>query len=126
MIIGIGVDIIEIDRIENAINRNENFLCKVFTEAEVDYMKGKKSMLQHAAGMFSAKEAVSKALGTGISGFTLKDIEVVRDSKGKPDVVLQGGAKVIAESYGAYKIHLSISHGRDNAVAYAILEAINS
>ena len=122
MIIGVGVDIIEIDRIEAAIGRNESFINKVFSDSEIAYMKDKKSMLQHAAGMFCAKEAVSKALGTGISGFSLKDIEVGRDEKGKPQIMLHGGARSIAEAYGDYKIHLSISHGRDNAVAYAVLE----
>ena len=124
MIIGVGVDIIEIDRIETAINRNESFISKVFCDAEIEYMKDKKSMLQHAAGMFCAKEAVSKALGTGIRGFSMKDIEIGRDENGKPFVTLQGGARAIAEGYGNYKVHLSISHGRDNAVAYAVLELI--
>jgi holo-[acyl-carrier protein] synthase len=125
VIVGVGIDIIEIDRIETAINRNDNFVSKVFCEAEIEYMKGKKAVFQHAAGMFSAKEAVSKALGTGISGFTLKDIEIQREKNGKPFVTLRGGAKKIAENFGSYKIHLSISHGRDNAVAYAVLEVNN-
>ncbi|WP_139903866.1 holo-ACP synthase [Clostridium thermarum] len=125
MIAGVGIDIIEIDRIEAAIKKNNNFINKVFCDSEIEYIVGKKVGAQHAAGMFSAKEAVSKALGTGISGFSLKDIEINRDDKGKPFVKLRGGAKDIAESFGAYKIHLSISHGRDNAVAYAVLEINN-
>lgn len=124
MVAGIGVDIIEIDRVEAALKKNDNFLVKVFCKSEIDYMINKKSMLQHAAGMFAAKEAVSKALGSGISGFSLRDIEVRRDQRGKPYVILHNGAKDLAEGFGSYRFHLSISHGRDNAVAYALLEVV--
>ncbi|MDP4088998.1 MAG: holo-ACP synthase [Bacillota bacterium] len=122
MIKGVGVDIVEIDRIDEAIKRNESFVEKAFCDGEFNYMKGKRSMLQHAAGMFAAKEAVSKALGTGFRGFFLRDVEVRREDNGKPYVVLHNGARELAESFGDYTIHLSISHGRDNAVAYAVLE----
>jgi phosphopantethiene--protein transferase domain len=124
MIAGIGVDIIEIDRVEAALKKNDNFLVRVFCKEEIDYMINKKSMLQHAAGMFAAKEAISKALGSGIRGFSLKDIEIKRDQRGKPFVTLYNGAKDLAEGFGNYRLHLSISHGRDNAVAYAVLEVI--
>ena len=122
MIVGIGVDIIEIERIAEAIDRNENFISKVFSVREREYMQGKKNMAHHAAGMFAAKEAVAKALGTGIRGFSMADVEVVRDEFGKPQVILQGGAKEIAAGFGEYRIRLSISHSRDNAIAYVIIE----
>lgn len=122
MIVGVGVDIVEIDRISKALNKNGNFISKTFTENEQEYMRGKKSMDQHAAGMFAAKEAVAKALGTGFRGFFLKDIEVIRDDKGKPSIILHNGAKDIAQQLGAYIIHLSISHEKSNAIAYAVLE----
>ena len=74
------------------------------------------------AGRFAAKEAVAKALGTGFRGFDFKDIEIDRTTLGKPIVILKGKAKLIAKKEGQYNIHLSISHGEDSAVAYAILE----
>ncbi len=122
MIVGVGVDIVEIDRISKALSKNGNFISKTFTENEQEYMSGKKSMDQHAAGMFAAKEAVAKALGTGFRGFFLKDIEVIRDDKGKPSIILHNGAEDIAQQLGAYIIHLSISHEKSNAIAYAVLE----
>jgi len=122
VIVGIGVDIIEINRIAEAMERNQNFASKIFSVRERQYMKDKKNKAQHAAGMFAAKEAVSKALGTGIRGFSMTDIEVVRDERGKPNVVLQGGAQKIAASFGDYRIHLSISHNKENAIAYVIIE----
>lgn len=122
MIIGVGVDIIEIRRISEAVKRNSRFLDKIFTEVELKYLKERKLRAEHIAGRFAAKEAVSKALGTGIRGFGLKDIEIDRTELGKPLVILKGKAKSLAEQQGDYKIHLSISHGEDNAVAYAIIE----
>lgn len=122
MIAGIGVDIVEISRISEALHRNNKFLEKVFTELEIKYLQDRKLQPQFAAGRFAAKEAVSKALGTGFRGFGFRDIEIDRTELGKPTVNLKGKAKEIAESFGRYKLHLSISHGQDNAVAYAVLE----
>ncbi|MFA6941693.1 MAG: holo-ACP synthase, partial [Clostridiaceae bacterium] len=76
------------------------------------------------AGKFSAKEAVSKALGTGIRGFSFKDIEILKDNPGKPYVILKNNAEKLASSFGNYSISISISHSRENAVAVAILEVI--
>jgi holo-[acyl-carrier protein] synthase len=122
MIDGIGVDIVEIRRISDAIKRNHRFLEKVFTCCELEYFKNKKFNPQNIAGGFAAKEAVSKALGTGFRGFGLHDIEILRDDLGRPFVSLKGEAERIAESKGNYKVHISISHSDDNAIAYAILE----
>ena len=88
MIIGIGTDIIEIDRIEKAINRNNGFLDKVFTAREIEMFKERNMRSEVIAGNFAAKEAVSKALGTGFRGFSLGDIEILRDQLGKPIVYL--------------------------------------
>lgn len=122
MIVGVGVDIVEIRRITEAMERNNNFIQKLFTDIEIEYLKSKRLRAEFVAGRFAAKEAVSKALGTGIRGFGFKDIEIERNELGKPIVVLKGKAKLIAEQYGNYNMHLSISHGEDNAVAYAVLE----
>ena len=124
MVKGIGTDIIEIDRIEKAINR-EAFLTKMFHNREIDYFKMRNMKPEFIAGRFAAKEAIVKALGTGFRGIKFKDIIVDRNSLGKPIVVLKGEAEKIASKYGEYTIHISISHGRDNAIAYAIWEVKN-
>ena len=123
MIIGIGTDIIEIHRIEKIMMRTSSFIEKSFTSNEIEYFKSKGLQGNVIAGNFAAKEAISKAIGTGFRGFGLKDIEVLRDGLGKPVVNL---------SYKIYKlldikefnIHVSISHSKENAIAYAVMEVI--
>ena len=126
MIIGIGVDIIEIERVRQAIQNNKNFLSKLFTEKEIDYFISRKMNSEVIAGNFAAKEAVSKALGTGIRGFSFKDIEILRNELGKPEVILHNGAKLIGNKLirnnNSLKIHLSISHNNSSAIAYSVLE----
>lgn len=123
MITGIGTDIIEIYRIDSAVKRTASFIDKVFTYKEKEYFKIKNFKAEVMAGNFAAKEAVSKALGTGFRGFGLLDIEILRDEKGKPVVNL---SDKICEmlSLNNFKIHVSISHSRENAIAYAVLEVI--
>lgn len=115
---GLGTDIIEIDRIQLAIERTPKFKEKVFTPREIEVVEKKKNPYPSYAGRFAAKEAVSKAFGTGVRGFKIKDIEIVNDDLGKPMVVLAGELK---ERYKKYKIELSVSHSRDYATATAIL-----
>lgn len=122
MILGVGIDIVEIRRIKSAMEGNDRFLEKIFTAAELEYLKSRNLRAEYVAGRFAAKEAVAKALGTGFRGFDFKDIEIDRTTLGKPIVILKGKAKLIAKKEGQYNIHLSISHGEDSAVAYAILE----
>lgn len=122
MIVGVGVDIIEISRIKDAIEKNTLFIDKIYTENEIEYFKSRNFRPEYLAGRFAAKEAISKALGTGIFQYSMKDIEIDRNANGKPVVILKGKAKQIAQKFGEYKIHLSISHSRENAMAYAILE----
>lgn len=122
MISGVGVDIVEIRRISEAMSKHNNFIDRIFSKNEIEYLKSRNLRPEFVAGRFAAKEAVSKALGTGFSGFEFKDIEIDRTAAGKPIVVLKGKAKLIAQKYGNYKVHLSISHGIDNAIAYAIME----
>lgn len=124
MIIGIGVDIIEIARIKEAVELNINFIEKLFSKNEIEYLQTRNLRAEYVAGRFAAKEAVSKALGTGFRGFNMKDIEVDRNSLGKPMINLKGKAKHIAEKYGNYKMHISISHDRHSAIAYAVLEVL--
>jgi holo-[acyl-carrier protein] synthase len=122
LILGVGVDIVEIRRIKDAINKHANFIDRMFSKNEIEYLKSRNLRPEFVAGRFAAKEAVVKALGTGFSGFEFKDIEIDRTAAGKPIVVLRGKAKLMAQKYGDYKIHISISHGLDNAIAYAIME----
>lgn len=122
MIIGIGTDIVEIARIGNAIKRNPNFLNKIFTDKELEYFKIRNFKEETIAGGFAGKEAVAKAFGTGFRNFNIKDIEILRDDLGKPIVYINGKAKELVDTYKNYKIHISISHSRENAIAYSIME----
>lgn len=124
MILGIGTDIVEIERIEKAIKRNENFLLRNFSDDEYKYFESRKFRSETIAGAFSAKEAVSKSIGTGFRGFSLNDIEILRDELGKPYVILSEKLKGILTFMGinGYAFHLSIAHSKENAVAYVILE----
>ncbi|KRU28921.1 holo-[acyl-carrier-protein] synthase AcpS [Clostridium sporogenes] len=123
MIYGIGTDITEIRRIEKAITRNKNFINKLFTKNEMDIWEKKNFKLEFIAGRFAAKEAISKALGTGIRDFNFKDIEIINNELGKPQVILKPKAEdIIRKISKSYKIHLSISHEKEYAIAYALLE----
>ena len=120
MIFGVGVDIVEIERFVK-IKDIDRFLDKLFTSNEKEYINSKKKNYETIAGYFAAKEAVSKALGTGISGFSFKDIEILKKG-GVPYVVLHGGARKVADGIGIKEIKLSISHCREYAVAFAVVE----
>lgn len=126
MIIGIGTDIVEVGRINKAIKRTPSFINKLFTKKEIEYFTSRQMRPEFVAGKFAAKESVAKALGTGFRKFGFRDIEIYKDEFGKPLVLLKGGAKEMAHKFGNYKIHLSISHSRENAIAYAILEVDNN
>lgn len=123
MIIGIGTDIIEIKRIEKVINRTDSFIKKLFTNNEIEYFKSKGLKGNVIAGNFAAKEAISKAIGTGFRGFGLKDIEVLRDELGKPIVKLSDKIYELLD-VKEFNIHVSISHSEENAIAYAVMEVI--
>ena len=122
MIIGIGTDIIEIDRIEKVISQTKLFFDKVYTANEQDYYKTKHKHVETLAGFFAAKEAVSKALGTGFRNFSMRDIEIVPNHLGKPEVYLYGNAKKLSNEMGIGIIHISISHCKTYATAFAVAE----
>ena len=123
MIIGIGTDIIEINRIEKIMMRTSSFVEKSFTNNEIEYFKSKGLKGNVIAGNFAAKEAISKALGTGFRGFGLKDIEVIRDDLGKPVVNLSDKIYKLLD-IKEFNMHVSISHSKENAIAYAVMEVI--
>ena len=117
---GIGVDLLEVARIKRALDRwGERFLHRVFTQGERDYCKRKARPEQSLAARFAAKEAVLKAIGTGLSGgISWTDVEVVNDESGKPGVRL--GERIV-QKIGKRKVLLSISHTREFAIAQAAL-----
>ncbi|AOY74840.1 holo-ACP synthase [Clostridium formicaceticum] len=120
MIKGLGIDIIEIHRIEGAMKKNPRFLEKVFTQEERILFEEKNNSSSTIAGFFAAKEAAVKALGTGIRGLAWRDIEVKKDSLGKPLIKLHNNAIEIAYSKDIKEIWVSISHSKLYAVAQAI------
>ena len=124
MIIGIGTDVVSIQRIEKAVHRfGERFIKKVFTDEEAKACKNKKDRSSFLASRFAAKEAVLKAFGTGISnGIGFKDVEVSREQGKRPEIILHGKGKEIAGTLGVKDIHLSISHDAGLAVAFAVIE----
>ena len=121
MIVGIGVDIIEIHRIQESIRSfGESFLERIFTPGEIQYCTAKSNAAQHFAARFAAKEAVSKSLATGWRGdFSWKDIEVTNDVLGQPHITLHGRLK---ETLSHISILISLSHSEDHVVAMAIME----
>lgn len=120
MIKGTGIDIIEIYRINKAMNKQSKFLERVFTPEEIVLFKQSNLNVATVAGFFAAKEAVMKALGTGLRKMKWKDIEIKKDNLGRPHVVLHNNAAKIAYDKGISEILISISHNRENAVAQAI------
>ena len=122
VVIGIGIDIIEISRIKAAIER-EAFVKRVFTAAEAAYCRSRG--VQQAASFaarFAAKEAVAKALGSGFAGGNVIDIEVRVAANGKPDIALHGSFADLANKLGVKRIHISLTHAREYAAAQAVLE----
>lgn len=122
MIVGIGTDLIEIERIKKAVDKSEHFLTRYFTDKEIAYFNSKKNNYESIAANFAVKEAVSKAIGTGFRNFSLKDIEVLRDDLGKPYVNLYNRANEIISKLNMTTLHVSISHSRTNAIAFVVIE----
>lgn len=122
MILGVGTDIIEIERISKAVT-SEHFLQRVYTAGERAYalQRGKQADASLAA-RFAAKEAVLKAFGTGLRQGAMLDIEVVNDELGCPKVRLSGYYKALAAKLGVEAIHLSLSHARQYATAVCVME----
>jgi holo-[acyl-carrier protein] synthase len=123
MIIGTGIDIIEVARIEKVMSRDIGFREKIFTPVEIEYCESKKSKFQHYAARFSAKEAMLKAIGTGWRfGIRFADIEVFHDELGKPHIRVFEKAKELLASLSVSKIHVSLSHLKEMATAIVIIE----
>ncbi len=123
MILGLGVDIVEVGRIRSALKNANRMVNRVFTAGEIRYCLGRKNRFQHFAGRFAAKEAALKALGTGWQrGIAWKDVEVSSNELGKPQLTFHGKAKRIFQESGSRRAQLSITHAQEYAVAVVILE----
>ncbi|MCL2758787.1 MAG: holo-ACP synthase [Treponema sp.] len=124
MITGIGIDIVQIGRMEGWI-RNLKLLERYFHPEELALASSRKnSASQTLAARFAAKEAFGKALGTGLTDIALKDIMITNEKNGKPEIVLFNTAQTAFEKSGANKVHISLSHERENAIAVIILERV--
>lgn len=124
MILSIGIDIAEVYRIRETLARTPRFRERVFTVTEQDYCEAKgAAAAQSYAARFAAKEALLKALKTGWRGkITWQDIEVVNDADGVPSLNVRGEAARLLKELGAARVHLSISHTTEHAIAEVILE----
>jgi holo-[acyl-carrier protein] synthase len=125
LIVGLGLDIAEVDRIKAAIERHgQVFLRRIYTPKETEYCERFKNKYERYAGRFAAKEAAMKALGTGWSrGVRWVDVEVVREKGGRPTIALSGEAAKIARKLRVSRIALTITHTQNQALAQVIFEA---
>ena len=123
MIKGMGVDIIEINRIKTAIERDNKFKERLFTKKEIEYCESKAKKIQHYAARFASKEAFFKALGTGWrNGMSWTDISIENDKLGKPEITLSGETFSYFNKLKLKSITLSISHSKEYAVGFVIIE----
>ena len=125
LIVGMGADIAEVERVRAAIERHgESFLRRVFTASEIAYCEKHRNKFERYAGRFAAKEAAMKALGTGWrGGVRWQDIEVMREASGKPTLALRGAAGEIAKRLGVKQISMTITHTTKEALAQVIFES---
>ena len=117
---GIGVDLLEIARMQRAMERTPRFVTRIFTDEEQAYCLRTARPAQHFAARFAAREAVLKALGTGFRGVGFKDVSVGRDENGRPYAIITGRAAEIAAEQGVQEVALSLSYTHDVAMANAV------
>jgi len=124
-VLGIGVDLVENERIQHSIDRfGDRFLHRVFTAGEIQYSQSMKFAARHLAARFAAKEALSKAFGTGIGkAMGWRDLDVHKKPSGEPFVILHGGAKKLASDRGVQKVWITLSHTDNHAMAVIVLES---
>ncbi|MFW6293384.1 MAG: holo-ACP synthase [Spirochaetota bacterium] len=123
MVLGIGVDLIQVARMNSWVDQGgliERFFHPV--EVEDARSRGPKAMAASLAVRYAAKEALGKAMGTGLQHFQLREVQVVNDPQGKPEILLHGNAKKTFARFGGKRIHLSLTHELDNAVAMVVIE----
>lgn len=124
MIVGIGVDLVEVGRIERIIARwGDRFIRRVYSTREIDYCSQRKKPATHYAARFAAKESFLKSIGVGLGqGIRLSDIEVVRSERGEPQLHLSGKARECLHKRGGARVHLSLTHTSHDATAFVIVE----
>jgi holo-[acyl-carrier protein] synthase len=127
-VVGIGIDAVDIGRFRKVLDRRPSIVERVFTDAERADATGRGDAAEHLAARFAAKEAVMKALGTGIGGFALRDVEVVRTGgtgagRGAPSLRLSDRAASLAADRGVRRWHVSLTHTEDLALAMVLAEA---
>ncbi len=123
MIIGIGIDIVSIERLQTALKRTHTMEQKVFTPEEIRFCTSRKNKYQHFGGRFAAKEAALKALGTGWSeGISWQDVEITNGDRGEPILTFHAQAQEVFAKLGAQTTWLSITHSPEHAVAVVVLE----
>jgi len=123
MITGVGIDMIEVTRVEEKISKENGFRELVFSVREIEFCESKANRFEHYAARFAAKEAFLKATGLGLAiGFSLNEIEVSNDENGKPLLTLNGNFKTKADQEKWNKLHVSLTHLKDVASAVVIIE----
>jgi holo-[acyl-carrier protein] synthase len=124
MIVGVGIDLIEVARVATSVARENGFKERIFSLAEIAYCEERKEKAQHYAARFAAKEAFLKATGKGLGlGYQLHEIEIVHEADGRPTIQLHGAMKENAQRYGWAKMQVSLTHLKDMASAIVIIEA---
>lgn len=122
MILGIGVDLLQVQRMDRWVDQ-PGLLSRFFHPGEIDDARRRgKSMALSLAVRYAAKEALGKAMGIGVQHFSLKEVQVVNDKMGKPEILLHGQAIETFQKFGGKSIHLSLSHELDNAMAMVVIE----
>ena len=120
MIVGIGVDAVEIDRFRRSLERTPSMKTRLFTHEELEYVEPHDDPSASLAARFAAREAVMKAMGVGLGAFEFHDVWVQRADSGRPTLVVTGRAEQIANELGVTDWHLSITHTDTTAIAYVI------
>jgi holo-[acyl-carrier protein] synthase len=123
VILGLGIDVLEVARMERDLKDKDGLADNLFTPSEIAYCRSKRYPAQHFAARFTAKEALFKALGTGQRGtMAFQQIEILNDDQGKPRVTLSGKVKEVSDNLGVERVHVSMSHTKEYAVAVIVLE----
>ena len=122
MIVGIGTDIAKVSRFERW-TKDPSMICRFFNTNEMNTAKSMQASCEHYAARFAAKEAFVKALGIGLAGFSLRDVYITNDQNGKPALNVCGSAqKILKSMYGDCYVHVSLTHEKEYAVAFVIIE----
>jgi holo-[acyl-carrier protein] synthase len=122
MIIGIGIDLVDIERFRRSLARTPSMRTRLFTQVELDYVAPKLDPVPSLAARFAAREAVMKSLGIGLGAFGFHEVWVERAESGQPSLMITGQAQVLAESAGITSWHLSLTHSASTAGAYVVAE----